>query len=204
MPPPLILSLLPPPLNAQPRPIKAPSPLVCWHLLSRLSLVRRLVVASPVVVCLRLASPSSHSCRTRPSLTPPLCLCQLVVARISSQRLRLSMRHRLTTGCVVAVANAQGVAPSPSSSTLPYVPPPRITFRCAAAVRVHPRPLLFVRASWLSRRISLHGLRLSTHRRLTTGCVVAITDAQASLPSSRLRLSPLSHIVKWHHRTRCH
>ena len=57
MPPPLILSTLPPPLNAQPRPIEAPSPLVCWRLSSRLSLVRRLVVASPVVACLRLASP---------------------------------------------------------------------------------------------------------------------------------------------------
>ena len=57
MPPPLILSTLPPPLNAQPRPIKAPSPLVRWRLSSRLPLVCRLVVASPVVTCLRLASP---------------------------------------------------------------------------------------------------------------------------------------------------
>ena len=56
MPPPLILSTLPPPLNAQPRPIEAPSPLVHWCLSSRLPLVRRLVVASPVVACLRLAS----------------------------------------------------------------------------------------------------------------------------------------------------
>ncbi len=57
MPPPLILSTLPPPLNTQPRPIEAPLPLVCWRLSSRLSLVRRLVVALPVVACLRLASP---------------------------------------------------------------------------------------------------------------------------------------------------
>jgi hypothetical protein len=57
MPPPLILSTLPPPLNAQPRPIEAPSLLVCWRLSSRLYLVCRLVVASPVVACLRLASP---------------------------------------------------------------------------------------------------------------------------------------------------
>ena len=57
MPLPLILSTLPPPLNAQPRPTEAPSPLVCWRLSSRLSLVHRLVVASPVVACLRLASP---------------------------------------------------------------------------------------------------------------------------------------------------
>jgi hypothetical protein len=33
-------------------------------------------------------------------------------------------------------------------------------------------------------------------RRLTTGCVVAVADAQASLPSSRLRLSPSSHPVE--------
>jgi hypothetical protein len=49
MPPPLILSTLPPPLNAQPRPIEAPLPLVHWCLSSHLPLVRRLVVASPVV-----------------------------------------------------------------------------------------------------------------------------------------------------------
>ena len=57
MPPPLILSTLPPPLNAQPRPIEAPSPLVHWCLSSHLPLVCRLVVALPVVVCLCLASP---------------------------------------------------------------------------------------------------------------------------------------------------
>jgi hypothetical protein len=56
MPPPLILLTLPPPLNAQPRPIEAPSPLVHWCLSSRLPLVRRLVVASPVVACLRLGT----------------------------------------------------------------------------------------------------------------------------------------------------
>jgi hypothetical protein len=56
MPPPLILSTLPPPLNTQPQPIEAPLPLVHWCLSSRLPLVRRLVVASPVVACLRHAS----------------------------------------------------------------------------------------------------------------------------------------------------
>jgi hypothetical protein len=56
MPPPLILLTLLPPLNAQPRPIEAPLPLVHWCLSSRFPLVRRLVVASPVVVCLRLTS----------------------------------------------------------------------------------------------------------------------------------------------------
>jgi hypothetical protein len=44
MPPPLILLTLPPPL-------------VCWHISSHLPLVRRLVVASPAVACLRLMSP---------------------------------------------------------------------------------------------------------------------------------------------------
>jgi hypothetical protein len=57
MPPPLILLTLPPPLNTQPRPIEAPSPLVRWRLSSGLPIVRQLVVASPVVACLRLASP---------------------------------------------------------------------------------------------------------------------------------------------------
>ena len=59
MPPPLILSTLPPPLplNAQPWPIEASLPLVRWRLSSRLPLVLQLVVASPVVACLRLASP---------------------------------------------------------------------------------------------------------------------------------------------------
>ena len=73
MPPPLILSTLPPPERiiiesmtnkhhtttfffSSPRPIEAPSPLVHWCLSSHLPLVCRLVVASPVVACLRLAS----------------------------------------------------------------------------------------------------------------------------------------------------
>ena len=57
MPLPLILSTLPPPLNGQPRPIKAPLPLVRWCLSSRLPLVCGLVVALPVVPCLHLGSP---------------------------------------------------------------------------------------------------------------------------------------------------
>ena len=80
MPPPLILLTLPPPLNTQPWPIDAPSPLVCWRLSSHLSLVCRLVVALPVVACLRLAYLSLRSCRTHPSSTPPLCSRQLVAA----------------------------------------------------------------------------------------------------------------------------
>ena len=86
---------------------------------------------------------------------------------------------RLLAGCCIACC---------------HLPPPRVTFRRAAAARAHPRPLLFVCASWLSRRIS--SLRLSTRRRLTTGCVVAVADAQVSSASSRVRLSPSSHLVE--------
>ena len=129
MPPPLILSTLPPPLNAQPWPIEAPLPLVRWRFSSHLPLVRRLVVASTS------ASASRHL---------------------------LSRSRR----------------------------------------GVYPRPLRFVRASWLLCRISSQRLRLSTRHRLTTGCVVAVADAQASLPSSRLQLSPSSHPVELRHRPR--
>ena len=53
----------PTPLNAQPRPIKAPSPLVRWRLSSRLPLVHRLVVALPVVTCLHHALRCSQAGR---------------------------------------------------------------------------------------------------------------------------------------------
>ena len=59
------------------------------------------------------------------------------------------------------------------------VPPPRITFHHLAAACIHPRPLLFVLASWLSRCISSHRICLSMRRRLTTGCVLAVADARA-------------------------
>jgi hypothetical protein len=77
-----------------------------------------------------------------------------------------------------------------------HVPTPCVPFCYAAAARVHPQPLLFVRASWLLRCISSHRLRPLTRRRLTTGCVVAVANAQASSPSSRLQLSPSSHPVE--------
>ena len=88
------------------------------------------------------------------------------------------------------------------------VPPPCVTFCRAAAARIHPRPLLFVHASWLSRRISLHRLRLSTCRCLTTGCVVAIANAQ---PSMRRRLCrcqdcnchPCCKLSSWRCHPRC-
>ena len=75
------------------------------------------------------------------------------------------------------------------------MPPPHITLHHAAAARVHPRPLLFVRASWLLRCISLHCLRHLTHRRLTTGCVVAIADTQDHNCDCHPRCTSLS----WHH-----
>ena len=83
----------PPSLDTQPRPINAPAPFVYWRLSSRLPLVCRMFVVSPLVM----------------------------------------------------------------------LPPPHITFHRAAASQDHPRPPLFVRAGWLSRHISLHRLRLSTH-----------------------------------------
>ncbi len=62
----------------------------------------------------------------------------------------LSFASRLLAGCCIACCR---------------VPPPRVTFRRAeAATRIHPRPLLFVHASWLSRHISSHRLHLSTRR----------------------------------------
>ena len=76
----------PPSLNVQPQPIDAPAPLFCWRLSSRLPLLCRLVVVSPLVM----------------------------------------------------------------------LPPPHVTFRRAAASQVHPRPPLFIRASWSSHHISSH------------------------------------------------
>jgi hypothetical protein len=109
----------------------------------------------------------------------------------------LPFASRLPAGCRIACCRA---------------PPPRITFCRAAAARVHPRPLPFVRASWLLRRISSHRLRLLTRRRLTTGCVVTVADAQASLPSMRRRLRrrcncdchPRRTLSSWRCCPRCH
>ena len=55
----------------------------------------------------------------------------------------------------------------------------RIACCCTAAARIHSQPLLFVCTSWLSNRISSHHLCLKMCRRLTTGCVVTVTNAQA-------------------------
>jgi len=102
-----------------------------------------------------LDSASASKCSTL-AYRGPIASCPLVPL--------LLFASRLPAGCHIACCR---------------VPLPHITFRCAATARVHPQPLLFVRASWLSRCISLHRLRLSTRRHLMTGCVVTVTDAQA-------------------------
>ena len=92
MPPPLILLTLHPPLNVQHRPVEAPSPLVCWRLSSRLSLVCRLVVALPVVACLRLASPFvaqlPHASNLSPSslIAPAGCRVASLLTASASRR----------------------------------------------------------------------------------------------------------------------
>ena len=73
IPPPLILLTLPPPPNAQPWPIKAPSPLVCLSYAGWL--LHRLLLRASASRHFSL-----HSRRTRLSSTPPLCSRQLVVA----------------------------------------------------------------------------------------------------------------------------
>ena len=68
MPPPLVLSTLPLLLKT---PIEAPSPLVLWCLSSCMPLVRRLVVASSVIMRLRLKSPFIEQPRHASILDPP-------------------------------------------------------------------------------------------------------------------------------------
>ena len=106
MPPPLILLTLPPPLNAQPWPIEAPSPLVCWHISSHLPLVRRLVVASPAVACLRLVSPFVAQ-PPHASILDPSSLFAPAGCRIASLCTAFASRH-------AAVSRLAGVSsPSP-------------------------------------------------------------------------------------------
>ena len=133
MPPPLNLSTLPPPLNAQPWPIEAPSPLVRWRLSSHLPLVCRLVVASPVVMCLHLASP--------------------LVGQLSHASILNPSSLFAPAGCCTASLRT----PLPLDA-----PPPH---------------------NWLCR---------CCHQ--CAGVISA--DAQASLPSLQLRLSPSSHVVE--------
>ena len=126
IPPPLILSTLHRPLNAQPRPIEAPLPLVHWCLSSRLPLVRRLVVASPVVACLRLAShflgQPPHASILDPSslFTPAGCCVASLRTASTSQR----------AGAIAGVIKCTAPVRPPARQKAPPTPLQR---RCAAA-----------------------------------------------------------------------
>jgi hypothetical protein len=127
MPPPLILLTLPPPLNAQPRPIEAPSPLVHWCLSSCLPLVCRLVVASPgVVACLRLAShfvgqPPHASILDPSSLFPPAgCHVASLCTASASRR----------AGAIAGVIKCTAPVRPPAHRKALSTPPQQ---RCAAA-----------------------------------------------------------------------
>jgi hypothetical protein len=126
MPPPLILSTLPPPLNTQPRPIEAPSPLVHWCLSTRLPLVLRLVVTSPVVACLRLAS---HFVGQPPhaSILDPSSLFTPAGCRVASRRIASASRR---AGAIAGVITCTAPVRSPARWKAPPTPLQR---RCAAA-----------------------------------------------------------------------
>jgi hypothetical protein len=91
--PPFILSTLPPPLNAQPRPIEASSPLVHWCLSSRLPLVCWLVVALPVVACLCLASHFVGQKPPHASILDPSSLFTPAGCRVTSLRTASTSRR---------------------------------------------------------------------------------------------------------------
>jgi hypothetical protein len=101
MPPPLILLTLPPPLNAQPWPIEAPSPLVCWRISSHLHFVRRLVVASPVAACLRLVSPFVAQL-PHASILDPSSLFAPAGCRIASLRTAFASRRTAVSRLAVS------------------------------------------------------------------------------------------------------
>ena len=73
-------------------------------------------------------------------------------------------------------------------------PPPCIAFRRTAASLVHPRPLLFVPAGWLLRRILSHRFCLSTRHRLTCCLLRHLRLKSASSPylAPPFSLPPLS------------
>jgi len=76
----------------------------------------------------------------------------------------LLFAYRSPAGCCVACCR---------------MPLPCITFCRAATSCVYPQPPIFVCASWLLCSNSLHGLCFLMRRRLTAGCVVVATNAQA-------------------------
>ena len=107
MPPPLILLTLPPPLNAQPWPIKALSPLVRWCLSSHLPLICLLVVALPVVACLCFASlfamqPPHAFILDPPSLFAPSGCCHASLCISSTSRRAPASRLAVCCHCRIA------------------------------------------------------------------------------------------------------
>jgi len=79
----------------------------------------------------------------------------------------LPFASRLLAGCRIACC---------------HVPPPRITFRCAAAPCIHPRPLFFVRASCCC----VASLRTaSTSRRAATSQLAVLSPSQMHRCSCR-------------------
>ena len=144
-----------------------------------MALVRHLTSPSP------WPSPSpptglSLVCRLVVVLTPP----PLVLSTLPlPQPLPMTPLFPLASVCWLVV-----------TSPLVAPPLPCINFRCTAASRLHPVPLLFVHAGWLSRRILSHRLRFSTRRRLTYCLLRHLCFTSASLPSLAppFSLPPLS------------
>ncbi len=97
-------------------PIKALSTLVLWHLSSRLPLVRRLVVASSVIVRFHLTSPFVEQPRHVSILDPP---SSFAPAGCIVSRLRCRRHLRPSSSPLGPVAQP----PSPSSPT-PVAPSP--------------------------------------------------------------------------------
>jgi hypothetical protein len=126
MPPPLILSTLPPPLNAQPRPIEAPSHLVHWCLSSRLPLVCQLVVASPVVACLGLASHFVGQ-PPHPSILDPFSLFTPAGCCVTSLRTASASQR---AGAIAGVIKCTAPVWPPARRKAPPMPLQR---QCAAA-----------------------------------------------------------------------
>jgi len=108
MPLPVILSTLPPPLlatlNAQPRPIEAPTPLALWRLSSCLPIIHRLVVVSHDVTCLRLASPFVVQLPHVSILNPPSLFTQAGCC-VAPLRTASASQHASTSQLTVSLAS---------------------------------------------------------------------------------------------------
>jgi hypothetical protein len=126
MPPPLILSTLPLPLNAQPRPIEAPSHLVHRCLSSHLLLVCQLVVASPVVACLGLASHFVGQ-PPHPSILDPFSLFTPAGCCVTSLRTASASQR---AGAIAGVIKCTAPVWPPAHRKAPPMP---LQQQCAAA-----------------------------------------------------------------------